>query len=131
MPILGVVIWVVLCAFVAVIAERKGHKGIGYLFLSILLSPLVGFIVVLCISNKTKKECPFCKKAVDVNATVCPYCNQKIVKNKSSSDKEKWISQRIVELIDVGKSASDAKIQAEAEYSVKQTNSVGSVNHDK
>ena len=118
----GAIVWLVLCALVATIAERKGRKGGGYLLLSIFLSPLVGGIIVLCVSDKTKKECPFCKKAIDKNATVCPYCNQTIVK-KPSSEKEKWISQRIIELINGGKSATDAKIQAEAEYSVKQTNS--------
>lgn len=117
--IIGGVAWLVLCALVATIAERKGRKGAGYLVLSIFLSPLVGGIIVLCVSDKTKKECPFCKKAVDINATVCPYCNQKIVK-KPTSEKEKWVSQRIIELINSGKSASDAKIQADAEYSVKQ-----------
>lgn len=50
------IIWIVLCALVATIAERKGHKGIGYLLLSVFLSPLIGMIVVLCISDKTKKR---------------------------------------------------------------------------
>lgn len=117
----GGIAWLVLCALVATIAERKGRKGAGYLVLSIFLSPLVGGIIVLCVSDKTKKECPYCKKTVDINATVCPYCNQKIVK-KHTSEKEKWVSQRIIELINSGKSATDAKIQADAEYSVKQMN---------
>lgn len=121
MVIISFIVWVILCALVAVFAERKGRKGIGYLLLSLFLSPLVGGIVVLCVADKNKKECPFCRKSVAINATVCPYCNKEIVKIKSSSEKEKWISQRIVELIDSGKSASDAKIQAEAEYSVKQS----------
>lgn len=121
MVIISFIVWVILCALVAVFAERKGRKGIGYLLLSLFLSPLVGGIVVLCVADKNKKECPFCRKSVAINATVCPYCNKEIAKIKSSSEKEKWISQRIVELIDSGKSASDAKIQADAEYSVKQS----------
>lgn len=118
MPVIGFVVWIVLCALVATFAERKGRKGIGYFFLALFLSPLVAGIVVLCVADKNKKECPYCMKSVSVNATVCPYCNKEIAKKKSSSEKEKWISQRIVELIGSGKSATDAKIQAEAEYSV-------------
>ena len=118
MPIIGFVVWIVLCALVATFAERKGRKGVGYFFLALFFSPLVAGIVVLCVADKNKKECPYCMKSVSVNATVCPYCNKEIAKKKSSSEKEKWISQRIVELIGSGKSATDAKIQAEAEYSV-------------
>lgn len=121
--IVSLIVWIVLCAFVATWAERKGHKGVGYLFLSIFLSPLVGAIVVACIKNKNTKQCPFCKKYVDLNATVCSYCGKELVKKNiknSSSEKDNWVSQRIVELISTGKNASDAKIQAEAEYSVNQ-----------
>lgn len=52
----GGIAWLVLCALVATIAERKGRKGAGYLVLSIFLSPLVGGIIVLCVSDKTKKR---------------------------------------------------------------------------
>ena len=114
-------IWLVLCALVATFAERKGRKGIGYFLIAFFFSPLVGGIVVLCVADKNKKECPYCKKSVAIDATVCPYCNKEIAKKKSSSEKEKWISQRIVDLIGDGKSATDAKIQAEAEYSVNRS----------
>lgn len=120
--IIGLILWIILCALVATLAERKGHKGIGYLLLSVFLSPIIGFIVVVCISNKTVKECPYCKKKIDLNATVCSYCGKELIKkniSNSKNEKENWISQRIVELISSGKTASDAKIQAEAEYSVK------------
>lgn len=121
MIVIGPVVWLVLCALVATFAERKGRKGVGYFFLAFFFSPLIGGIVVLCVADKNKKECPYCMKSVSVNATVCPYCNKEIVTKKLSSEKDKWISQRIVELIGSGKSATDAKIQADAEYSVKQS----------
>ena len=119
--IVGGVLWIVLCALTATLAERKGHKGIGYFLLALFLSPLIGLIIVACISNKTKKLCPYCKKAIDIHAIVCGYCGKELTKkNPASSEKEKWISERIVELISTGKSATDAKIQAEAEYSVNK-----------
>ena len=119
--IVGGLLWLILCALCAAFAERKGHKGIGYFLLAFFLSPLISGIIVLCISDKNKKECPYCRKFIAINAAVCPYCNKEIIKKKTSSDKEKWISQRIVALIGSGKTATDAKIQAEAEYSVNQS----------
>ncbi|WP_191013528.1 DUF898 family protein [Treponema zioleckii] len=38
----------------------------------------------------------------------------------NSQEKELWVSKRIIELISEGKTAGDAKIQAEAEFTVKQ-----------
>ena len=100
-------------------SRKKGHKGLGYCLISIFLTPLVGLIVVACISNKNKKACPFCLKLIDINASVCGYCGKELKKNNSvDSEKNAWVSKRTLELINEGKSATDAKIQAEAEYSV-------------
>lgn len=60
--IIGGILWIILCALTATLAERKGHKGIGYFLLALFLSPLIGLIIVACISNKTQKLCPYCKK---------------------------------------------------------------------
>ena len=54
---------------------------------------------------------------------VCGFCGKELTKkNSTNAEKEKWISERIVELISTGKTATDAKIQAEAEYSVEKNN---------
>ena len=39
--------WLVLSAIVAVLALRRGRSGSGFLILSLLLSPLIGFLVML------------------------------------------------------------------------------------
>lgn len=125
MPFIVGILWIILCALTAALAEKKGHKGIGYFLLAIFLSPLVGLITVACISNKNQKACPYCRKAIDIEATVCGYCGKELAKKHIAAkpediEKEKWISERIVELISSGKNATDAKIQAEAEYSVNK-----------
>lgn len=119
------IIWLILCALTGAWAENKGHKGIGYFLLAFFFSPIIGLIIVACISNKTKKICPYCKKAIDIHATVCSFCGKELAKKVSAtSEKEKWISKRIVELISIGNSATDAKIQAEAEYSANKIEKV-------
>ncbi len=118
-----ILLWIILCGLTAALAEKKGHKGIGYLLLSIFFSPLIGLLVVAAISNKNQKACPYCWKPIDVRATVCSYCCKDLPNNHiaaKSAEKEKWLSERIVELISSGKNATDAKIQAEAEYSVNK-----------
>lgn len=37
--IIGGILWIILCALTATLAERKGYKGIGYFLLALFLSP--------------------------------------------------------------------------------------------
>jgi phosphate/sulfate permease len=46
-----VLIWIVLSLVVALVAESRGRTGFGFLVLSLLLSPLVGFLVVISVRN--------------------------------------------------------------------------------
>lgn len=96
----GGVVWFALCILTATLADKKGHNGIGFFFLALFLSPLVGLLVIACVGDK----------------------NQVALKEEDS-EKEKWVAARIVELISSGKNATDAKIQAEAEYSINKNKS--------
>jgi hypothetical protein len=49
-------IWFVLAAGVAFFADSRGRSGIGFFFLSIALSPLLGFIVLLVIKDLKAEE---------------------------------------------------------------------------
>lgn len=81
-------IWVILIALTAVIAERKGHKGVGYCLLSVFLTPLIGLLIVAGISDRTKKECPLCFKMIDVRASVCAYCGRDLKNNSVNNKKQ-------------------------------------------
>ena len=98
--VLPVVIWCVLSAIVATVAERKGHKGGLFLLISIVLSPLIGFIIVAFLTDKYKMT--------------------EARSRERRSVKQEWISKRVLELVEQGKNAADAKIQAEAEFSVRR-----------
>lgn len=92
MSIIGFILWIVLCALTAAIAEKKGRKGLGYFLISVFLSPLIGLIVVACVSDRNKIECPLCCKMIDVRASVCAYCGRDVkhasVKNKKQADND-------------------------------------------
>ena len=70
--------WIILSILVAVFANSRGKSGILYFFICILLSPLLGFLIVLFSGDSTKKKCDKCGQKIDISAKVCPFCNTKI-----------------------------------------------------
>ena len=52
-----VVFWLFFSIIAGVIATRKGRSGIGFFFLSILLSPLIGIIsAIIATPNQNQVE---------------------------------------------------------------------------
>jgi len=51
-----VVVWALLAIGVGWLATERGRSGVGYCLLSVLLSPLIGFVVVLVLPNLVKRE---------------------------------------------------------------------------
>jgi hypothetical protein len=85
--------WLVLSIVAGVIASNKGRSGFGYFVLSIFLSPLIGIILVACLSTvekgvrvdgeiataDTHVRCPDCRELVRKDARVCKHCRCKLV----------------------------------------------------
>lgn len=74
-------LFLILCVLVAVYASSKGRSGIGFFLLSFLLSPLIGLIIALIVTDIKKvnkiekvKKCPACKSDISYDATKCKYC---------------------------------------------------------
>ena len=76
-----IIVWLILSILVGVYANSKGKSGILYFFISITLSPLLGFIIALVSGDATKKKCSNCGQEIDINAKVCPFCNNSFSKN--------------------------------------------------
>lgn len=79
--------WLILAFVPAVIAPSRGRGFFSWFFLSVLLSPLVGLILVLALPSRAAikaadrdrqlgrvKDCPRCAETVKAKAQVCRFC---------------------------------------------------------
>ena len=87
-------IWIALSALAGYAANSKGHSGILFFFISLLLSPIVGIIWALLLKDESEeksikfgdlKKCPFCAEAVKYEAIKCKHCGELL--SKSSDEK--------------------------------------------
>lgn len=60
-----VVAWVTFAFAAGGIAQGKGRQGGGYVLLGLLLSPLIGMIVVFCLSDERRDEIASLRARVD------------------------------------------------------------------
>jgi len=93
---IGLIVWLVLCGAAAAYASNKGRSGVGIFFLSLFLSPLVGFVVALTMepnqeklaAAKGMKKCPECAQFVQADARTCPFCSKAITTQTAFSTGE-------------------------------------------
>ncbi len=68
--------WFLLCICVGFFAARFGRSGIFYFLISLVLSPLFGLIVILCLGHAFK--CPKCMGGIRKGARYCRHCSSEI-----------------------------------------------------
>lgn len=81
-------IWPALCFVVAWAAVQKGRSGVGFFFLSLFLSPLIGLLVALVVPSRTAAAagaprpvatndlvfCHQCRLPRRADSVSCPHC---------------------------------------------------------
>ncbi len=90
--------WVALCFVAGAIASQKGRSSVGFFFLSLVLSPLIGIIAALIakpdegkvekskIAGGKSKKCPYCAELVKVEAIVCKHCGKDLPEGEKSGE---------------------------------------------
>lgn len=80
--------WLVLAGLVGAFAKSKGHSAGDFFGLSILLSPVIAFIIALVkepnrakveqirLASGGERKCPFCAELVKQEAIVCRFCGR-------------------------------------------------------
>jgi phosphate/sulfate permease len=98
--------WLVLCGASAVYATNKGRDGVGIFFLSLFLSPLVGFVVAFATAPYSRsvvrmpkrdpdpvtKKCPDWAESIRIEALVCRFCGRKFQPEEvhAAVQRENW-----------------------------------------
>jgi ribosomal protein L37AE/L43A len=97
-----IVLWIGFSILASVVAANKGRSALGFFFLALLLSPLIGLIAALVVSpnrNEVEKrqiengdmaKCPFCAELIRAEARVCKHCGKELASPEMTPTAEQW-----------------------------------------
>jgi hypothetical protein len=74
-------VWIGLSIAVGIAASKRDRNGVGWFFLSMLLSPLLGGALVLALGSKPDlglRKCPQCAEMVQAEAHICRFCRHEL-----------------------------------------------------
>ncbi len=96
------IFWIFLSILVGTYASSKKRSGVGWFFLSLIISPLIAFIIILVAGSPrgTLKKCPKCAEEVKIEAQVCRFCGFQFFKSEAEkiSEQMKILDSKIQSL---------------------------------
>jgi hypothetical protein len=79
------VLWLCGTAAVAAWASRRARSGVGWLLVSLLLSPLVAGIFLWSSRDRSRRPCVSCAEEIRMEAKICPFCRDTVVRERLAS----------------------------------------------
>jgi hypothetical protein len=82
--IMAIMTWGILSLIVAYVAGQRGRGPSEFFFLSLIISPLLAFLILIALPIKNpdeekKVKCPHCHGLIDQNVECCMHCRRDIV----------------------------------------------------
>jgi hypothetical protein len=90
------IFWVFLSILVGAYGSSKKRSGVGWFFLSLIISPLITFIILLVSGSPQGilKKCPKCAEEVKTEAQVCRFCGFEFPKREEITISPKEVEKR-------------------------------------
>ncbi|MCX6348237.1 MAG: hypothetical protein NTV79_01865 [Candidatus Aureabacteria bacterium] len=76
-------LWLFFSFLGAWIGGRKNQAGTGFL-LGLLFGPIG--LLIICLTQGNRLKCPMCRKMIENDARLCPYCRSDLAIGPGSSD---------------------------------------------
>ncbi|PYV75384.1 MAG: hypothetical protein DMG96_17355 [Acidobacteria bacterium] len=76
--IVWILIWLGLSLVVGEFAHRKGKSAAVWMVVSVLISPLIAFVILSVSESSDYRTCPFCAEKIKAAAKVCRYCRHSL-----------------------------------------------------
>lgn len=95
-----VVFWIILSFVIGYIADKRGRSGIGWLALSLAISPVITLILLVLLpshapktpatttvsANRKTKRCPLCAEDIMIEAMRCKHCGADLIASGENKD---------------------------------------------
>lgn len=113
-----IALWLIFTILVALYARSKGRSGFIAFIVSLLLSPLIGFLIYAVlpaltsevekryVKAGTMKRCPYCAELVRIEAIICKHCGKELDAPKPA---EPWKTPTLAKNNELGRVQSFAK----------------------